>query len=192
MLERDAVTHDELRRHPRNGTSGRAADGALFRERANFVRAERRRELVEHAVDELVAIGATVGLRELDGFVDHHAVGNVEPVAQLPRADHEDRALDGRELRCAAVEIRRNQLDQCIVVRDDARPELAEIRVVGLSESSRFHELRADRLGRIARKLALIEPLQHELARAAARSRPHWYVPTRYLFGGYAISAAIS
>ncbi len=69
----------------------------------------RRRELVEHAVDELVAVGAAIGLRELDRLVDHHAIGNLRPVLQLPRADHENRALDRRKLRGATVEARRNE-----------------------------------------------------------------------------------
>ena len=38
---------------------------------------------VEHRVHELVAIGSTVALRELDGFVDHDPGRNVRAVLEL-------------------------------------------------------------------------------------------------------------
>src|SRR5439155_20508821 len=56
--------------------------------------AHRRRQLVQHAVDELVSVRSAVGLRELDGLVDGNAIGNLRPMGKLVRADQQHAALD--------------------------------------------------------------------------------------------------
>src|SRR5450631_4734125 len=73
--------------------------GALDAGRADFRRARLRCELVEHTVDELVAVGAAIGFRQLDRLIDRHAVRHFGLVEQFPGADDQHAALDGRELR---------------------------------------------------------------------------------------------
>src|SRR5688572_28498456 len=58
-----------------------------------------RRELVEHAVDELVAVGAAVALRQLDGLVDHGAIRHFRLVLELLADEQQDAALDRGETR---------------------------------------------------------------------------------------------
>src|SRR6185312_5109911 len=50
---------------------------------ADLVAANARRELVEHAVHELVAVGAAIALRELDGLVDDDAIRDVQLMHHL-------------------------------------------------------------------------------------------------------------
>ena len=100
--------------------------------------ADRGRDAIEHAVDERGGFRGAESLRELDGFVDHDAVRNLEPVLELPGADDEDRALDGRQARRVAVEPRRDALDQRSFVGGNAGPERVEVRLIGESESSGF------------------------------------------------------
>ena len=95
--------------------------------RADEIGAHRRRVAVEHAVDELVAVGAAVGLGELDGLVDHDAVRDVGTTLELPRADREDCALDRRELGGAAVEQRREALDDRVGVLAEAAQAALEL-----------------------------------------------------------------
>src|SRR5688572_31189865 len=76
----------------------RAAPGARFR------RAESRRELVEHAVDELVAVRSAVGLGEFHRLVDHDAVRHVGEMPELVSRDEQDRPLDRTQLRELAVQ----------------------------------------------------------------------------------------
>src|SRR3982751_6667277 len=77
----------------RSRWASRARRASLRRTSADLVAADRIGEAIEHAVHDLVAIGAAVRLRELHGLVDHDAIGNVETVHELPCPDHEDRAL---------------------------------------------------------------------------------------------------
>jgi len=62
------------------------------------------RELVQHAVDELEAIGAAEGLGEFDGLVDDDLVRDLDVVLQLVGADQQDAVLDWRQLPDLAVE----------------------------------------------------------------------------------------
>lgn len=53
-------------------------------ERLHFSFTQTRGQLVEYAVDELVAVGGTEDLRQLDTFVDHNAVRHVDTLEQFP------------------------------------------------------------------------------------------------------------
>jgi hypothetical protein len=55
-------------------------------------------QLVQHAVDELVAVGAAEGLGQFDGFVDDHAIGCFRMQLELAGAQQQDAALDRRDL----------------------------------------------------------------------------------------------
>src|SRR5437868_1599479 len=63
--------------------------GSLFRD---FLGTHCRRQLVQHAVHVLVAVGAAEALAQLDRLVDRHPVRDLRVVHQLPGADEEDRA----------------------------------------------------------------------------------------------------
>src|SRR5690606_22296892 len=71
----------------------RSAPGCL-----DFRFAQHRRELVQHTVDELVAIGGTEDLGQLDTFVDHHAIRYVDTLDELPGGQAQHRQLDRVEL----------------------------------------------------------------------------------------------
>src|SRR5258705_7838075 len=60
-------------------------------------------KLVEHAIDELVAVSAPVYLGQFDRLVDRNAIGHVRLAQELPCADHQDTLLDRRELRGCAI-----------------------------------------------------------------------------------------
>src|SRR6478736_4862811 len=64
----------------------------------HFVGPHRLRQLVEHAVHVLVAVGAAEALAELDRLVDGDAVRDFRIVHELPRGDQQDRALDRAHL----------------------------------------------------------------------------------------------
>jgi hypothetical protein len=64
-------------------------------------------QLVQHAVDELVAVGAAVGLGQFDGFVDDHAVGCFRMQLEFAGAQQQDAALDRRDFIPGAVDMRR-------------------------------------------------------------------------------------
>src|SRR5690242_17444708 len=61
----------------------------------DLLRAHLRGQPVEDAVYPLVTVGGPEPLAQLDRLVDRHLVGNLRVVHQLPRADQQDRALDG-------------------------------------------------------------------------------------------------
>ena len=66
-----------------------------------------RGQLVEHAVDELVAVGRTVDFRQLDTFVDHHAVRHVDALEQLPGGQAQNGQFNRVELFKGQVQARR-------------------------------------------------------------------------------------
>src|SRR6185503_10360162 len=76
----------------------------------DFLRAQLDRQLLEHAVDELVAVGAAEALAQLDRLVQHHLERRLGPLGQLIGGDQQDRALYRRERRQAAVQVRRDLL----------------------------------------------------------------------------------
>src|SRR4030095_4269482 len=84
--------------------------------------------LVEHTVDEAMAVGGAELFRELDGLVDHHAIRDVEARAELPGTDDEDRALDRRDVRRLAGKVRLDRRHQRFVVAGHALPELLATR----------------------------------------------------------------
>ena len=75
-----------------------------------------RRDLVEHAIDVAETIGPAEGLRELDGFVDHDAVRNLEPALQFIGCDQENRVLDGRQCIDRAIQMRSEESAQILGV----------------------------------------------------------------------------
>src|SRR5450432_2426585 len=140
-------------------------------------RAGSRRKLVEYAVDVLVPIGTAVGLRELDRFVDGHAVRHVGLAQQLPRANGQDALFDRRQLARLAVEKRCERGYERVELADDSAPEPIEKRRVALREFGALGELRPDQRGIAAGEQPLVDALKRELSRAAARANPHRWHP---------------
>src|SRR5204862_6537175 len=68
-----------------------------------------------------------------------------------------------------AVEVRPQLVEQRILARIEAGPQFVEERAVGLPEILVGDPVRDDRVGRVARELALVETLQRELARPPSR-----------------------
>ncbi len=131
-------------------------------------RAPCARQLVEHAVDVLVAVGAAVRLRQLDRFVDRHAVRHVRRVQQLPRADDENALFDRRDFAGLAVEIRRVSALQRVVLAGHALPQRVEQLAVAAGEAGDSRQLRADRVRRVARSSHWYRPCS---ANSRARRR---------------------
>src|SRR5439155_2127578 len=98
---------------------------------------------------------------------------NLEAIDELPCADDDDRPLDGRQVRCFSIEIRRDSSHQLVVIAPDPRPQLAEIRLIGSLITCAFAKVRRDLVGRRAALLPLVESLQDELSRAAPRVSLH-------------------
>src|SRR5882724_4370264 len=131
---------------------------------ADFVGAQARGDLLEHAVHEAIAFRAAVALAQLDGLVQHHPERRFRMRGELERADIEDRALDRREAREIAVEVRHDQALQLADAVAYARHQRLDEEPVALLEAVQAARL----LHRIAaRELPGIERLQREFARLA-------------------------
>src|SRR5437016_2013959 len=129
---------------------------------ADFVGTQARGDLLQHAVHEAVAFRAAVALAELDRLVQHHLERRLRMRGELERADIEDRALDRREAREIAVEVRHDQPLQLAHAVAYSRHQRLDERPVALLEALQAARL----LHRIAaRELPGIERLQRELAR---------------------------
>src|SRR5205814_113924 len=75
---------DDAKQYAGSAASGRGASAG------NLRRPNACRQPVEHAVDILVTVGASIRFGKLDGFVDRHAVGHVRLPKELPGTDGED------------------------------------------------------------------------------------------------------
>src|SRR3546814_18938763 len=71
------------------------------------------RHFVEHAIDELEAIGAAKRLSQLDCLVDGHLVGDFDMMDEFEAADQQNAMFDRRELFKRTVYIRHEALAQC-------------------------------------------------------------------------------
>ena len=103
-----------------------------------------------------MAVGAAVHFRELDGFVDHHAVRHLQLTHELVTSQKKNPALDGRKLYEAAIQKRCNPFLELPRVVDCAVQKRAEVPDVALREILGFSELGRDhhRIG--VRKLPLV------------------------------------
>src|SRR5438445_6985885 len=131
---------------------------------AHLVGAQARRDLLEHAVDEAVALGAAEALAELDRLVQHDLEGRLGMRDELERADVENRALHRREPREIAIEVRHDealQLAHAVAHADDQRLDERPIALVEAFQAAGF-------LHRVAaRELPGVERLQRDFARLA-------------------------
>nr|GEU28364.1 hypothetical protein [Tanacetum cinerariifolium] len=155
------VTEPGLWRIARSGS-------ALFIGR-HFVLAQLGGQLVQHAVDVLVAVDTAKRLGQLDRFVDDHAVRDFQVVFQFVRADQQHRVLDRRQLLDAAVDQRRERLAQGHGILDRAVQQLGEMLGVGLVEAVRGADVVDDRGGGFVVQQPLVQALQRELACAVTR-----------------------
>ena len=71
-----------------------------------------------------------------------------------------------------AVEVRGERREQRVVLGGHAVPEFVEIRLVGAREAGAACQVVVHDARRVARQLPLVQALQHEFARAAARTSP--------------------
>src|SRR5689334_22591178 len=157
--------------------------GSLF---GDLFGPHRRRQLVQHAVHVLVAIGAAEALAKLDRLVDRHAVGNLRVVHQLPRADEEDRALDWAHLVPLAVDVRLDLRAQALGLADGALELRLQERLVGRPEGVQLLQVAQHHRGSRPGEDPLVDALQRELARQAARRSLHRAIA----FSVFAISTA--
>src|SRR5690606_25614870 len=69
-----------------------------------FVRTQFDGELVEHAIDELVAVGAAIFLGQFDGFIEDDAIRRFRMMLELVGAQQQHAALDRRHFLPGAVD----------------------------------------------------------------------------------------
>ena len=117
-------------------------------------------------------VGRAEALAQIDGFVDDHAIRNVEALLQLVHADHQDRGLDRIELLERPVEERRQRgLDAARACAMTLAEQLLEVLAIDAGRILALQELLLDLGGRLLRQLPLIERLHRQLARDGARAR---------------------
>ena len=61
---------------------------------SGFIWPQHQRQLVEHPIDELVAVGAAEVLGQFDGFVEDDAIGRLGKVAEFAGGEQQYAALD--------------------------------------------------------------------------------------------------
>ena len=89
-----------------------------------FLGADVAGHLFEHRVREAVA--AAEGLRELDRFVEHDAVGRLRRMRKLVGAEIENRALNERDALQISVDVLRKSRFGLLGVKEHAREERFE------------------------------------------------------------------
>ena len=130
----------------------------------HFIRTQVRGQLVQHAVDVLVAVDAAEGLGQLDRFVDDDAVRDFRMVLQLIGAQQQHAMLDRRQFGHAAVDQRGDDLAQLDRGGDSAVQQFVEELAVSLVEAVRAADVGDDRAGRFIVQQPLVQALQRELA----------------------------
>ena len=123
-----------------------------------------REALVEHRVDELVAIGGAVALRELHGFVDDDLARHVVAKLELCESEQQDRSPDGVELVDAARGLPRDDRVERRNVVDDYGEQLTEEVAVAAREVLVRGELRRDLGDAVPGDLPLIERFDEQLS----------------------------
>ena len=135
-----------------------------------FGRTQLRGEFVEHAVDELVSVGAAEGLGEFDRFVDDDPPGRLEMVAQFAGRHQKNAALDGRNLVPGAFDMRFQRGPQGGQIVEDAVEQTIVERSVRFFETGNRFRMHHDGGRVLAAHQVLIKTLYNELAGAMART----------------------
>src|ERR1017187_4969911 len=112
----------------------------------NFRRPQDGAHFVEHAVDELVAVGTAVGFGQFYGLVDHHAVRRLGMPFHLAGAEQKDAALDGGNRVPGPVDVGRQRVAQGRDIGKGFRQQRRVEINVGLVETG--HRFRLDSDGR--------------------------------------------
>src|SRR5258706_1367309 len=148
----------------RSNSESKRSDG--LPDARDFLRAQLDRQFLEHAVDELVAVGAAEALAQLDRLVEHHLEGRLRPLRQLVGGDQQDDPLHRRERRQAAVQVRRD-----LAFQELDFPGNRDQQFLGEAAVAALPALQALRLRERVAALHSpgVERLQRELARAAPR-----------------------
>src|SRR5689334_11089745 len=126
-------------------------------------------DLVEHAVDVLVAVGAAEALGELDRLVDRDLVRNLDAAHELERAEHQRRVLDRREQLDLAIDVRGERGVDRLGFADRAVQQQVEVPAVASPKAFLPATVRAAPAGVAAVEQPLVEALERELARAPTR-----------------------
>src|SRR5690554_1078823 len=128
------------------------------------------RQLVEHPVDELVAVGGAEGLGQLDALVDDHPVGHVEALLQLVGGQAQDGQLHRVQIADRPVQAGREQLVDLAAVVQHTVEQLVEVRSIHTHEGVVDAELCLDLVRSLARHVPLVEGLHAQGTRRAARA----------------------
>ena len=129
------------------------------------------RRPVEHAVDELVAIGRTEALCQTDGLVDDDAKRYFRTVLKFVTADEKHGVFDRVQLRGLAVEQRCQRLIKRFTRTADSAHQRLKILRVGTWHVRLGGELLNEVLPLAAVQLPAIQRLQRKLAGDRTGSR---------------------
>lgn len=135
--------------------------------RVDLGTAQARGQLVEDAVDVLVAIGGTEDLGHLDAFVDHDLVGDIDAPAKLVNTDAQNRQLDRIDILDRAIKHRAKVFIQLGQIARHAGQQFMKIRAVDLAEVVVGSKLRFDIGHRLVSDLPGIQRLHSHAARLA-------------------------
>src|SRR3990167_2206518 len=146
----------------------RAKDLALVG--THFIGTQLGGQLVEDAVDELVAIGGAKDLRQLDAFVDHHAVRHVDTMTQLVGRQAQDRQLNWVQLFQRTVEETGEGVIQLGLVLRNTVEDFPKVSAINADKIIVDAELGFNFVYRLTGQVPLIQGLHGQTARFAARS----------------------
>src|SRR5471032_277096 len=148
--------------------NGKAACSAALPAALRFRWPQLNGEFIQHAVHIFITIGAAERLCQLDRFVDHHAIRNVQVMLELERRDHQHRPFDRRKLFERTVEARLQFGGNGVRFLDHAVQDGVQMFLVGFIEALRAAQLRVYLAAGRTRQQPLIKPLCREFARASS------------------------
>src|SRR5690554_1106205 len=148
-------------------THSRLPGSALF-ERVDFRAAQPVGQLVQYAIDVLVAIGRTKRLGQLDSFVEHYTVRHVNTLAELPGGKAQNGQLDRIQLANAAVQILVNHFVQLGYLMGNGPQALTEVFAINAGKVVIDLKLGFDIVQVLLGDLPLVYRLHQQRARHAA------------------------
>src|SRR5690606_10092177 len=114
-------------------------------------------------------VSGTIGLGQLDPFVDHHAIRYIDAVTQLVGGQSQDGQFDRVELLQRAVQVRFDMPVDLGLVARHASEQFMEIRPVDAGEIVVDAKLRLDFVQTLASHVPLIQRLHGQATRHSAR-----------------------
>ncbi len=126
-------------------------------------------QAIQHAIDVFVPIRSPKTLGQLHGFVDDHAIGHIEALAQLEAADEQGAVLNGREFFGGSVHMGGKQGIKGRRFADATVQKQLKVLLVALGVTGLVAQVGVNGPGIVAGEEPLVQALQGNLARLAPR-----------------------